>query len=184
MAKKGVDKFYQSIFRHLGVYESLFEIIQGDLEIREDQLKAPHHNLIDRIYIVLALGCRDYPPNKTHFQKYLKSHILPHLNKNSSAKGIGLFLFEFITDNPIVLEDKEVVTLTHAIANKIEKMSSSDPRKMLLMSTLIKLVILNGYLIEDNQNRVLSILILKVKKNILIKFNDANIPFLFDKEHS
>lgn len=63
--KHGVDKFYQSMFKHLGVFPSLCEVLLDDLECGKETLTSEHQILIERIYFILAYSITDNQSNKT-----------------------------------------------------------------------------------------------------------------------
>lgn len=50
----GVDPFYQSMFRHLGMFESLSEVLNEDLNSSRNDLNSDHDVMIERIYFILA----------------------------------------------------------------------------------------------------------------------------------
>ena len=71
--KYEVDEFYQSMFRHLGVFNSLFEILKDDLEsTNKSMLTMSHIILIERIYFIFAFSCINNATNQDFFKGYLK----------------------------------------------------------------------------------------------------------------
>ena len=180
LQNNGVDKFYQSIFRHLGVYDSLFEIIQGDSEIPIDSLSKAHFDLIDKIYYILSLACIDSPSNQAHFKDFVKDLVIPHIEKRTEIKGLSVFLLQYVIDNPFLLEDKDATRMATIILNKIEIIPLEDPSKTILLNCLIRMVSYKDFLIEDNQNKVLSLLTSNARSNILINFGDDNIGLIID----
>ena len=70
------------------------------------------------------------------------------------------------------------------ILNKIENIPLEDPSKTILLNSLIRMVSYKDFLIEDNQNKVLSLLTSNVRNNILINFGDDNIELIIDSQVS
>lgn len=89
--------------------------------------------------------------------------------------GCSLFLFELVKDNNILIDEAEVIYLSNKILTKIEKLSTSNLNKTILLATLTRMITYKGYLIEENQNKILSAIISKTRKNLLINFKDPAV---------
>lgn len=65
--------------------------------------------------------------------------------------------------------------MTKCILAKIEKLSTDNLNKTILMATLTRMITYKGYLIEENQNKILSVIISQTRKNMLINFKDEKV---------
>jgi hypothetical protein len=173
--RQGVDQFYQAMFKHNGVFKSLCDILREDLESSKNVLTWEHELLIHRIYFILAYSIDINISDTKSIQQFVKKIILPHFQKNSVIDGCSMFFFEYVRDNDFLLDKSELSYFSNYVLTKIEKLSTSNLSKTVLISTLSRMINYKGFVIEENQNNLLSSIIKKTRKNILINFKDQKV---------
>lgn len=173
--KYGVDKFYQQMFKRLEVFPSLCEILRDDLESANNNLTIEHEKLIERIYFILAYSVTENIDNSRALKPNLKSIILPHFKKNQYIDGCSMLLFELVNNSELLMDEKDVIQLSNKILVKVDKLSTSNMNKTVLIATLARMIQYKGFLLEDNQNKIMTGLISKTRKNVLVNFKDAKV---------
>lgn len=174
-----VNPFYQNIFRHLEIIESLIDLIKTDFNLLQPEKKndlcmgPAYRTLMSKIYFILAYSCIDNQDNKSRVKEMMDTIFIEHMQKDLYNYGMYCFLYEYITDNNQMLKADELGLLINPILKLLNDKTLKDNRKMVLMVSLSQLARYQGIINQSNQCYLMQKVMPTINKNPIIDFANS-----------
>jgi hypothetical protein len=197
-----VNPFYQNIFRHLEIYDSLISLIKTDIyqmqleqkpdtnqrqkphEIKITQTEntictARHRHMMSRVFMILAYACIDNQENKTRVEPLMQTILVNYLQLDPGNSGLYCFLYEYFTDNYHTVKIEDFDYLMQPILKMIGQNPVTESRKSILLSVITQLSRYQGIINQNNQIYLMQKALPELNKSPKIDFsNPKNLEVL------